>query len=166
MTERKVIKVKKQAIRRARLKKVGTVAAMLPLVMSKGAPVATLIRGRHGEEPPGIEQVVEFSEQEIADVLLPEEVAEEVIQEEQGEQEEVERQEEPEEVMSEPLSTFEAPQTFTEPSFSEGGLTTFETEDSYIGIAPLQVGNWDGRALWPEGRIYSTQWLTEDTVRI
>ncbi len=42
MTERKVIKVKRQAIRRARLKKVGTVAAMLPLVMSKGAPVATL----------------------------------------------------------------------------------------------------------------------------
>lgn len=166
MTERKVIKVKKQAIRRARLKKVGTVAAMLPLVMSKGAPVATLIRGRHGEETPGIEQVVEFSEQEIADVLLPEKVAEEVIQEEQGEQEEVERQEKPEEVMSEPLSTFEAPQTFTVPSFSEGGLTTFETEDSYIGIAPLQVGNWDGRALWPEGRIYSTQWLTEDTVRI
>ncbi len=42
MTERKVIKVKRQAIRRARFKKVGTVAAMLPLVMTKGAPVATL----------------------------------------------------------------------------------------------------------------------------
>ncbi|MEQ7310452.1 hypothetical protein ABQD49_09015 [Lactococcus petauri] len=56
MTERKVIKAKKQAIRRARLKKAGTIAAMLPLVMSKGAPVATLIRGRHDEEVPGIEQ--------------------------------------------------------------------------------------------------------------
>ena len=114
MTERKVIKVKKQAIRRARLKKVGTVAAMLPLVMSKGAPVATLIRGRHGEETTGIEQVVEFSEQEIADVLLPEEVVEEVIQEEQ---EEYEIQETREEITSEPLPAFEAPQSFVAPSF-------------------------------------------------
>ena len=163
MTERKVIKVKKQAIRRARLKKVGTVAAMLPLVMSKGAPVATLIRGRHGEETVGIEQVVELSEQEIADVLLPEEVVEEVIQEEQ---EEYEIQETREEITSEPVPAFEAPQSFVAPSFSEGGLTSFDVEQASIGIAPLQVGNWDGRVRWPSGRIYSVQWLTEDTVRI
>ena len=81
MTERKVIKVKRQAIRRARLKKAGTVAAMLPLVMSKGAPLATLIRVRHGEATLGIEQVVERAEQEIADVVLPETLAEEVLEE-------------------------------------------------------------------------------------
>lgn len=96
MTERKVIKVKRQAIRRARLKKVGTVAAMLPLVISKGAPVATLIRGRHGEAALGIEQVVERAEQEIADVVLPETPAEEVLEEkEYGGVEEREVQEAP-----------------------------------------------------------------------
>ncbi|KXT60761.1 hypothetical protein LACDD01_01739 [Lactococcus sp. DD01] len=135
MTERKVIKAKKQAIRRARLKKAGTVAAMLPLVMSKGAPVATLIRGRHDEEVPGIEQVVEMPEQEIADVVLPEMPAEADYEEEKETEvlEELEIQE-----ISETPATFEAPQKFEAPRFSEGGLTQFEASDAYVGLCLWQ----------------------------
>lgn len=138
MTERKVIKAKKQAIRRARLKKAGTVAAMLPLVMSKGAPVATLIRGRHDEEVPGIEQVVEMPEQEIADVVLLETPAEAMYEEEKEAEvlEELEIQE-----ITETPATFEAPQKFEALRFSEGGLTQFEASDAYVGIVPLNV-NW------------------------
>lgn len=163
MTERKVIKAKKKAIRRARLKKAGTVAAMLPLVMSKGAPVATLIRGRHDEEVPGIEQIVEIPEQEIADVVLPETPTEDVASEEAPILEEVEIPEQPE-----TPSTFEAPQTFTAPSFSDGGLTDFVVDEAYLEIAPLNMpwNDWENRDNWPLGTIYSVQWVDEDAVRL
>lgn len=158
MTERKVIKVKRQAIRRARLKKVGTVAAMLPLVMSKGAPVATLIRGRHGEAALGIEQVVERAEQEIADVVLPETPAEEVLEEkEYGGVEEREVQEAP--------TPFEAPQYFVAPYFSEGGLTSFEGDDAYLDIVPLAV-NWDARGTWPWAEVLNVRWISATRVEI
>lgn len=162
MTERKVIKAKKQAIRRARLKKAGTVAAMLPLVMSKGAPVATLIRGRHDEEVPGIEQVVEMPEQEIADVVLPEMPAEADYEEEKETEvlEELEIQE-----ISETPATFEAPQKFEAPRFSEGGLTQFEASDAYVGIVPL-AGDWAVKDTWPYAAILSVQWATQTRVRI
>ncbi|MGY0169301.1 LPXTG cell wall anchor domain-containing protein [Lactococcus petauri] len=162
MTERKVIKAKKQAIRRARLKKAGTVAAMLPLVMSKGAPVATLIRGRHDEEVPGIEQVVEMPEQEIADVVLPETPAEAMYEEEKEAEvlEELEIQE-----ISETPATFEAPQNFEAPRFSEGGLTQFEASDAYVGIAPLAV-NWGAKETWPVAQIISVQWESATRIRI
>ncbi|BAV03046.1 hypothetical protein [Lactococcus formosensis] len=157
MTERKVIKVKKQAIRRVRLKKVGTIAAMLPLVMSKGAPVATLIRGRHGEETVGIEQVVELSEQEISDVVLPETPAEEVVEGKESE-DTIERS------FKEAPTPFEAPQKFEEPRFFEGGLTRFEGS----AITPLNVewNDWENRDNWSIGTIYSIQWIAEDAVRI
>ncbi|MFK4896805.1 LPXTG cell wall anchor domain-containing protein [Lactococcus petauri] len=165
MTERKVIKAKKQAIRRARLKKAGTVAAMLPLVMSKGAPVATLIRGRHDEEVPGIEQVVEMPEQEIADVVLPEMPAEADYEEEKETEvlEELEIQE-----ISETPATFEAPQKFEAPRFSEGGLTQFEASDAYVGIVPLNeiVGNWERKDEWPHGTIISASWISNTEVKI
>lgn len=162
MTERKVIKAKKQAIRRARLKKAGTVAAMLPLVMSKGAPVATLIRGRHDEEVPGIEQVVEMPEQEIADVVLPEMPAEADYEEEKETEvlEELEIQE-----ISETPATFEAPQKFEAPRFSEGGLTQFEASDAYVGIVPLAV-NWDAKDTWPVAQIISVRWESDTRIRI
>ncbi|MEY8444172.1 LPXTG cell wall anchor domain-containing protein [Lactococcus ileimucosae] len=159
MTERKVIRARKQAIRRARLKKAGTVAAMLPLVVSKGAPVATLVRGRHNEDALGIEQMVEISEQEMADIVLPEAPAEEIIEEEEEFKEE-ETQEEPR-----TLPAFEAPQTFVAPSFSEGGLTNFEGNDAYLGIAPLAV-NWVGKENWPWAEITHTRWVGEDQVEI
>ncbi|MFK4795936.1 hypothetical protein [Lactococcus petauri] len=165
MTERKAIKAKKQAIRRARLKKAGTVAAMLPLVMSKGAPVATLIRGRHDEEVPGIEQVVEMPEQEIADVVLPETPAEAMYEEAKEAEvlEELEIQE-----ITETPATFEAPQKFEAPRFSEGGLTQFEASDAYVGIVPLNMpwNDWGNRDNWPLGTIYSVQWVEKDEVRI
>ncbi|MGL4248950.1 MAG: LPXTG cell wall anchor domain-containing protein, partial [Lactococcus garvieae] len=158
MTERKVIKVKRQAIRRARLKKVGTVAAMLPLVMSKGAPVATLIRGRHGEATLGIEQVVEMAEQEISDVVLPETPAEEVLEEkEYGGVEEREVEEAP--------TPFEAPQYFVAPYFSEGGLTSFEGDDAYLDIVPLAV-NWDARGTWPWAEVLNVRWISATRVEI
>lgn len=158
MTERKVIKVKRQAIRRARLKKVGTVAAMLPLVMSKGAPIATLIRGRHGEAALGIEQVVEMAEQEIADVVLPETPAEEVLEEkEYGGVEEREVEEAP--------TPFEAPQYFVAPHFSEGGLTSFEGNDTYLDIVPLAV-NWDARGTWPWAEVLNVRWISATRVEI
>ena len=162
MTERKVIKAKKQAIRRARLKKAGTVAAMLPLVMSKGAPVATLIRGRHDEEVPGIEQVVEMPEQEIADVVLPEMPAEADYEEEKETEvlEELEIQE-----ISETPATFEAPQNFEAPRFSEGGLTQFEASATYVGIVPLAV-NWDAKDTWPWAEIRTVRWLNDTDVEI
>ncbi|WP_270317861.1 LPXTG cell wall anchor domain-containing protein [Lactococcus petauri] len=162
MTERKVIKAKKQAIRRARLKKAGTVAAMLPLVMSKGAPVATLIRGRHDEEVPSIEQVVEMPEQEIADVVLPETPAEAMYEEEKEAEvlEELEIQE-----ITETPATFEAPQKFEAPRFSEGGLTQFEASDAYVGIVPLNV-NWGAKETWPVAQIISVQWESVTRIRI
>lgn len=163
MTERKVIKAKKKAIRRARLKKVGTVAAMLPLVMSKGAPVATLIRGRHDEEVPGIEQVVDVPEQEIADVVLPEIAATEADEEEA---EMMEEEEAPDQ--SDAPTTFEAPQTFTAPNFSESGMNSFAARDSYLGISALNKpwNDWNNRENWPLGNIYSVEWLSKDEVRI
>ncbi|WJE12378.1 LPXTG cell wall anchor domain-containing protein [Lactococcus petauri] len=162
MTERKAIKAKKQAIRRARLKKAGTVAAMLPLVMSKGAPVATLIRGRHDEEVPGIEQVVEMPEQEIADVVLPETPAEAMYEEAKEAEvlEELEIQE-----ITETPATFEAPQKFEAPRFSEGGLTQFEASDAYVGIVPLAV-NWGAKETWPVAQIISVQWESATRIRI
>jgi hypothetical protein len=155
MAERKVIKAKKQAIRRARLKRAGTVAAMLPLVMSNGAPVAMLIRGRHNEATPGIEQLAEVSEQEIADVILPEISVEE----------EVSIQE-----VSEVAPPFTLPQNFIAPTFSETDLTRYEEvneaeQGAYLGIAPV-AGDWSVKDTWPWMQILNVRWLTHNRVEI
>ncbi|WP_341784076.1 hypothetical protein V4331_08480 [Lactococcus formosensis subsp. formosensis] len=80
------------------------------------------------EETVGIEQVVELSEQEISDVVLPETPAEEVVEGKESE-DTIERS------VKEAPTPFEAPQKFEEPRFFEGGLTRFEGS----AITPLNV---------------------------
>lgn len=108
--------LKRRRLRRARLKKVGITAAILPLVLSKGAPVVYVAaRYRRNEDELGIEQVVEVPEQEIENVILPED---EGGKEETAEVEVESKETEPEQEISvteifEQVRSFELPDLTT-----------------------------------------------------
>lgn len=126
--------LKRRRLRRARLKKVGITAAILPLVLSKGAPVVYVAaRYRRNEDELGIEQVVEATDYELEEVVLPEaEVSEEIKVEAEAlpveKTTEVDTHEEPE------FSTFEIPEIFKTPRFAleEIAPTTVATDVPFI----------------------------------
>lgn len=139
--------LKRRRLRRARLKKVGITAAMLPLVLSKGAPVIYVAaRYRRDGEASGVEQVVEIDESELEGIVFPEvTLAEEVLEDadliapDEALAEipvvvpELEPKPEPEPFIFEPDFAFEAPDFLTEPFSEMINLMTLNDGDNGTG---------------------------------
>lgn len=144
--------LKRRRLRRARLKKVGITAAMLPLVLSKGAPVAYVAaRYRRNEEEAGIEQVVEVPEQVIENVAFPEETYEtNFIEPTQGILSEAEALEDSDDENLN-LPAFEKAYAFSMPSFNISPLAdiAYIGADGEIHTAPsnISIHNLDDAAI-------------------